>query len=135
MRQQQRRFREFQQEYNHQRPHQALGQQVPAALYRASTRPFPQRITGPEYGRDWQVRKVTEGGQVRWSGERLFVSHALSGKQIGFEPLADTLWRVWFYRQWLGIWDERRKILRRPLQCTAETENPSLSPPAGSGQV
>ena len=49
MRAQQRRFDAFQREYNEQRPHEALQQHAPAAVYVASSRPFPNRILEPEY--------------------------------------------------------------------------------------
>src|SRR4029079_10832145 len=38
---QQQRFRRFRVEYNHERPHEALGQRVPAELYIPSARPYP----------------------------------------------------------------------------------------------
>jgi transposase InsO family protein len=112
---QQRRLEEFRDEYNHRRPHQALGQQVPAALYVRAERAYPARIAAPEYAASWQVRSV-HSGEVRWKMERVFLSHALEGKQIGWEPFETDLWRVWFYHQWLGVWDERRHRLYRPLE-------------------
>jgi transposase InsO family protein len=104
-RQQQIRFQEFRQEYNEERPHEALGQQPPAALYRRAVRDYPPSIAEPSYGSEWMVRRV-DGGRVRWFSQRIFVSHALNGKTIGFEPSAGGLWRVWFHRHWLGMWDE-----------------------------
>ena len=112
-RQQQRRFEAFREEYNHRRPHQALALQVPAALYVGAERPYWRVTAEPEYGKGWEVRAVT-GGESRWKCERVFVSHALNGKRIGFEPVEEGLWKVWFYRQWLGMWDERR--LYRPQE-------------------
>jgi hypothetical protein len=41
MQAQQRRFDAFRREYNEQRPHEALQQRAPAALYVASSREFP----------------------------------------------------------------------------------------------
>ena len=41
---QQRAFESFCREYNEQRPHQALGQQVPASIYRPSDRAYPSRL-------------------------------------------------------------------------------------------
>ena len=38
---QQQRFAQFRAEFNHQRPHQALGQAVPAAVYTPAPRPYP----------------------------------------------------------------------------------------------
>ena len=109
-RQQQRRLEEFRRNYNEQRPHEALQQRPPAELYHRALREFPCRIHPPEYAGAWEERAVTSG-EARWKSQRVFVSHALNGKRIGFEPLQDALWRVWFYGQWLGVWDERRQRL------------------------
>jgi putative transposase len=118
-RQQQRRLEDFRKEYNEQRPHQALGQQVPAALYRRSTREYRRRIAEPDYGAGWQVR-VIDGGRAKWWSQRLFVSHALNGKQVGFEPFQEGLWKVWFYRHWLGMWNEKSRRLYRPYEWDRE---------------
>ena len=114
LRQQQQRFDAFRQEYNEQRPHQGLGQQVPAAHYVAAQRSYPQRLEEPQYAQHWQVRTVQDRGQAKWGGERFFLSHALRGRQVGFEPIGEPLWRVWFHHHWLGVWDESRSQLRRP---------------------
>lgn len=115
MRQQQRRLEQFREYFNQQRPHEGLGQRVPAELYRRAMREYPRRIVAPEYGSNWGVR-VVDGGRVSWNSERVFVSHALNGKQVGFEPFEEGRWRVWFYRQWLGVWDQRRDRLFRPQE-------------------
>jgi len=130
-RQQQLRFEEFRKEYNEQRPHEALGQQPPAALYRRAARDYPRSMAEPPYGLGWVVRRV-DGGRIRWFSQRVFVSHALNGKVIGFEPSADGLWRVWFYRHWLGMWDETTRTFYRPSawdreqkrRCTHAEEDP-----------
>lgn len=114
-RQQQRRFEAFREEYNQRRPHAALGQQVPAACYKRARNSYRRAVAEPEYGKGWEVRRVS-GGESRWKCERLFVSHALNGKRIGFEPLEPGLWRVWFYRQWLGVWNETARRLYRPRE-------------------
>jgi len=46
-RQQQHRFDAFRQEYNHERPHEALQQKPPAQFFRASERPYPTRLPQP----------------------------------------------------------------------------------------
>jgi hypothetical protein len=35
--------------YNHERPHHALGLEVPASRYRISTRSFPEQLLAIEY--------------------------------------------------------------------------------------
>jgi len=130
LRQQQRRMEMFQREFNEQRPHEALGQRVPASFYTSSPRPYPARMAEPEYPMEWARRRVAGGGQCRWNVRKLFVSHALVGKQIGFEPVQDGLWRVWFHRYWLGMWDERAQRLWRPRQW--EKKQPQSVPAPAS---
>jgi putative transposase len=134
LRKQQKRFHEFQRHYNHERPHQALGQRVPAEFYEVSSREFPERTPEPNYGPNWERRQVGGRGQMKWGGERYFISHALSGKQIGFEPVGE-MWRVWFYHHWLGLWDEKRKKLLRPhsLRSEVASKDPLNSPAGSSG--
>ena len=116
LRQQQRSMDLFRTEFNHQRPHEALGQRVPASLYVPSPRLYSRKIREPNYSPAWVRRSVDEGGQYKWNNKKVFVSHALGNKQIGFEPLEDGIWRVWFYHHGLGIWDERRHRLWRPRE-------------------
>jgi putative transposase len=125
-RQQQKRMDLFRREFNEQRPHEALGQQVPASLYTCSARAYCRQVREPEYPRAWTKRRIFGGGQCGWSGRRLFVSHALVDKQIGFEPVEDGLWRVWFYGYGLGMWDERRRRLWRPREWERRQQNAQL---------
>lgn len=130
MRAQQKRFDAFCREFNHQRPHQALGQQVPAAVYRSSSRRYPPRPPEPDYPAPWPVRKISEGGQVKWAGERWFVSHALTGKAVALEPVGTGLWRMWFYQHWLGMWDQTQRRFWRPRHWERHTgkDSPAQAP-------
>src|SRR5438105_91166 len=79
IRAQQRRFDAFRQEYNHERPHEALGQEPPISCYAPSTRPYPKRLVEPTYPTADQVRQVRHNGEIRWSSGTIYVSTALSG--------------------------------------------------------
>src|SRR6202162_3247724 len=57
-RRQQESFDRFQQEYNHERPHEALEDRTPASCYRPSRRPMPRRMPELEYGDDVMVRRI-----------------------------------------------------------------------------
>jgi hypothetical protein len=103
---QQRRFDEFRREYNEQRPHEALGQITPASCYVPSARAYPPRVAEIDYPEDWQVRRVSGGGQMRWHSKSVFVAHALKGEAVGLEPMGDGHWRVWFSFYDIGILDE-----------------------------
>jgi transposase InsO family protein len=108
---QQRRFRSFCREYNHERPHEALHQTVPAQHYHASSRPLPQRLPPLEYPGHAEVRRVDQNGMVSWRRPRrppLFVSVALAGEPVAFEEVDDGIWTVTFASVVLGRFDERQ---------------------------
>ena len=108
---QQRAFRSFCREYDEERPHQALGQQVPASVYRPSDRPYLSQLPEIEYPSSFPRRKVGSRGEVCWRGARIFVSEVLQGEALGLEAIDDGIYRVWFCSLQLGWFDERRKKL------------------------
>jgi len=80
---QQRRFDHFRAEFNHERPHEALGQVVPAAVYRPAPRPYPARLEDPAYPGDFHLRRVRSNGEIKWQGELIFIAQPLVGEVIG----------------------------------------------------
>ncbi len=86
---QQRRFDAFRQEFNHERPHEALGQQTPAAHYTPSARPFPEKLAPLEYPAHFERRYVSANGCIR--GNHHFV---VSGQ------LRSSFSRRWPERGW-----------------------------------
>lgn len=80
---QQRRFDRFRAEFNHERPHEALGQTPPAAHYTRSPRRYPRRLKDPVYPADYERRRVRHNGQIKWQGELVFIGAPLSGEVIG----------------------------------------------------
>ncbi len=106
---QQRRFRRFRDEFNDERPHEALDQRRPRELYVPSSRQMPDRLPPLVYPADSLVRRVDQSGSVRWAtGIRVYVTHTLIGEDIAFRPLADGVWGVYFGPVVLGHYDERR---------------------------
>ena len=95
-RKQQRRFDAFRQEYNHERPHEALGQVQPARLYRSSPRPFLSKLEDPVYEAHDQVRRVRSNGEIKWKGSKIFISDALIGEAVGVCEGEDGHWTVRF---------------------------------------
>ena len=104
---QQRRFRRFCAEYNHERPHEALDQTVPATHYQPSPRRLPRRLPPLEYPGHAEIRRVDQNGYVSWR-QPLFVSAALADQAVAFEEVDDGLWTVTFASVVLGRFDERR---------------------------
>jgi len=107
MAEQQKRFDEFQWEYNEIRPHESLGQETPASLYRSSPRPYPKVLPQVEYPGHFEVRRVSRNGGVRWRKKWLNVSHALLEEYVGFEEIEDGVWSLYFGPLLLARFDER----------------------------
>ena len=95
LRAQQARFDAFRQEYNTERPHQALGQVPPATLYEPSHRPYPRRVEDPYYPDAAAVRRVRSNGEIKWRGELVYVSVALTGELVALTE-APQSWLVQF---------------------------------------
>lgn len=114
LRKQQQRFDAFRQEYNQERPHEALEQKPPAQWFRASRRPYPGRLPEMEYPSGWRVRRVCSGGKFRHGGQLRFISHALVGELIGLEPMDDRYWQSWFGSYLLGVLDQTKECIYTP---------------------
>lgn len=105
---QQVRFNHFRTEYNEQRPHEALGQETPASLYRPSPRVLPKRLPEIEYPAHYEVRYVSANGGIRWKCAWVCVTHTLAGEYVGMNEVGDGLWDVYFGPVLLGRMDERK---------------------------
>jgi len=104
---QQRRFDAFCEEYNHQRPHEALGQQTPASHYTPSPRPYPEHLPELHYPDYYEVRKVSRNGVVYWRNKLVYVSHLLDQERVGLEEIDEGIWQVYFGPVMLGWFDSR----------------------------
>jgi len=109
---QQQRCDAFREEYNTQRPHQALGQVPPATCYAPSARPYPQRLEAPQYPALTEVRRVRSNGEIKWHGELVFLSEALVGELVGITEGHDS-WVVSFGPIPLGRLHPRQRTLDR----------------------
>jgi transposase InsO family protein len=97
----------FRHEYNHERPHEGIGQVAPAELYATSPRPYPSREPQVSYPGHLEVRRVRAKGGVLFKGNRFFLSETLGREWVGFEEVDDGLWSVRFGGFLLGRYDER----------------------------
>jgi len=89
-------FDRFRLEYNHLRPHEALGQETPASRYHKSPRRYPARIEEPAYDAEHAVRRVRSNGEIKWGGTLIFVSEALVGEPVGVAETEAGDWIVRF---------------------------------------
>jgi transposase InsO family protein len=73
--------------YNLDRPHEALGQNVPASRYQPSTRAMPQRPPKVEYDASDIVRRVsTTKAYVSFRGQQWKVPRAFCGERLAIRP-------------------------------------------------
>jgi len=105
---QQRKFNVFREEFNHERPHEALDQETPASCYTPSPRPIPDRLLPLEYPDRFEVRYVSANGGIRWNSRWVNVSIVCVGEYVGLEEIDDGIWNVYFGPLKLGRLHERR---------------------------
>ena len=103
--QQQERFDAFQQVYNLERPHQALGGQYPGEVYTPSAREYrpPEE---PEYPFHDKTIRVTKCGRICMGRRKVNLSIVFSGQTVGVTEVADKIWLVSFLEYDLGFFDE-----------------------------
>jgi len=104
---QQRRFNVFREEFNHERPHEALDDETPAACYTPSPRAMPDRLPPLEYPDRFETRYVSANGGIRWNSRWVNVSTVCAGEYVGLEEIADGIWTVYFGPLRLGRFHER----------------------------
>lgn len=99
---QQRALGRWRQEFNHVRPHDALGGKTPAEVYVVKERRKPCAVPFA-YSRTYAVRRVMTSGRLKLAGEIYFISEALAGHYVGIESVDSLRARVWFRDLDLGF--------------------------------
>ena len=109
--QQQARFDDFVQEFNTERPHEALAMKCPAEIYSASSRPYSglPDLTYPLHDRDVLV---TACGRICMHRKRVNISTVLAGQRLGIKEVDDGIWIVSFMHYDLGFIDLEQKTLQ-----------------------
>ena len=108
---QQRRFGRFCREYNHERPHAALANAVPASGYAPSPRALPRQLPALEYPGHFEIRRVSTIGQVSWRGAVVFLSEALAGEDVAFEEIDEGIWTLRFATIALARYNDRYRSI------------------------
>jgi transposase InsO family protein len=121
--QQQARFDAFRQEFNTERPHEALAMKCPADIYSASNRSYDglPDIAYPFHDRDVLV---TACGRICMHRKKINISTVLAGQRVGIKEVDDGIWIVSFMRYDLGYID----LEQRTLQPLDNPFGPRLSP-------
>jgi transposase InsO family protein len=109
--QQQARFDAFVEEFNTERPHEALAMRCPAEVYLPSARPYlglPE-LTYPFHDRDILV---TACGRICMHRKKIHISTVLGGQRLGIKEVDDGIWLVSFMHYDLGYIDLEQRTLQ-----------------------
>jgi transposase InsO family protein len=99
---QQQRFERWRRKFNEERPHEALGQAVPADFYQPSPRAYGRGRTPFVYPDDYVVRRVRSNGEIRWQAGLRYVGQAVIGQLVGLREAQAGRVEVWFENYLLG---------------------------------
>jgi transposase InsO family protein len=130
---QQRRFERWRQWYNRRRPHESLGQQLPAQLYRPSKRRWRKAPTAWRYPAHWLKLRLDAKGRWQWRQRQRLIGQAFARETLGARILnADTL-AVYFRSYLVGTLHAGDLSGLRPVQWRPKlTKAGGLRPPVPS---
>jgi transposase InsO family protein len=129
-------------DFNHERPHESLGMQVPAQFYSKSSRRFDPSAIELVYPSDYLRRKADKRGAIKFSNRRIAVSLAVAGWEVGLKATGAQSYSVWFGPLCLGELDMASESFRAMRKASGggaapRTRDVSLSLPrqeAGKGK-
>jgi putative transposase len=103
--QQQARFDAFVDQFNRERPHQALAMKVPADVYARSARVYRglEALTYPFHDATFTV---TQCGRICFKSRKVNLSHVFAGQNVGVTQVGERVWLVTFMRYDLGYFDD-----------------------------
>lgn len=109
--QQQARFDAFVNEFNTERPHEAIAMRCPAELYTASPRAYDglPELEYPFHDRDILV---TACGRICMQRKKINISTVLAGQKLGIKEVDDGIWLVSFMHYDLGYIDLEQRTLQ-----------------------
>jgi transposase InsO family protein len=121
--QQQEKLDAFQEVFNNERPHQAIGMRCPSQLYTPSAKQY-QGLPEVDYPFADKAVIVTTCGRICMGRRKINLSKVFSGQKVGITENEDNIWLVSFMHYDIGYFDleaGRVEPLDNPF-------NPKLSP-------
>ena len=103
--QQQARFDDFIEEFNTERPHQALDMACPAERYSPSPRPY-RGLPELDYPFHDKAVTVTTCGRICYKKKKINLSQVFAGQTIGIKQVEDHIWLASFMEYDLGYFDD-----------------------------
>lgn len=108
--QQQARFDDFIEEFNTERPHEALEMKTPSEVYTASERKYCG-LPPVEYPLHDRTITITSCGRICMGKTKVHFSQVFSGQQVGVKEVEDNVWLLSFMNYDLGYFDlESKKV-------------------------
>lgn len=107
--QQQDKFDSFVQQFNYDRPHQALNMKYPAEVYSKSRKIF-KGIPDLEYPLHDKTIQVTHCGRICTKGLKISLSKVFAGQPVGLKQVEEDIWLVSFCDYDLGYFDTIAKV-------------------------
>lgn len=105
---QQARFDLFQNEYNNERPHQALEMKYPAEVYQKSNREY-KGLPDVCYPLHDLTLRVTSCGRICMKNLKVNLSRVFAGHEVGLKEVDDKMWLVSFMDYDIGYFDEQTR--------------------------
>jgi putative transposase len=83
----------WRQEFNGERPHEALGMKCPGEVYENSARRYEGLPEGLEYP-GMETRRIMKHGRLVWQGKPIFISSSLAGWDVGLRACGPDRWEI-----------------------------------------
>lgn len=109
--QQQAKFDDFLEEFNHERPHEALAMKCPAEVYLPSLRQY-HGIPEPHYPFHDRTVVITSCGRLCLYRKKINLSKSLAGQAVGVKEVDQAIWLVSFMDYDLGYVDLEERTLQ-----------------------
>jgi len=103
--QQQGKFDDFIDQYNNQRPHQALDMKYPCEVYATSPRQY-QGLPDVDYPLHDKTVTVTNCGRICYRKKKINLSTVFAGQNVGVKEVSNGIWLVSFMKYDLGYFDD-----------------------------
>jgi hypothetical protein len=113
-------------EFNHERPHEALKMKMPAGFYYPSIHLYSGKETEWDYPDGFLTRKVNSCGRIWMENQPLFLTQSLCGYTLGLKPLPHDRLALFMTDYQLGEIDlpSRSILWARPKDATTLTSKP-----------
>lgn len=98
---------QFHDEYNFERPHEALNMKTPGSCYQPSPRVWDGILRSPEYDtKEMEVRKVGQSGCIWLRQKEHYIGQTLTGEYVGLKRIEEEKLELYYGPVYLGKLNE-----------------------------